>query len=161
MLLVPSHVAGDLPDGRVLRLPDFQFDHDGRAVGPTTHDIDTPHVALDLPPHERETLLKGVQSVHELIFDVPLEANRCLDGLRDLLRHVLGLVGHPQIRAVRLFLVQLERSVSELVEKAFRVGVMNVRPRIVDGAGVEVSTERGRLPFSRVAGLDGLLDGLP
>ena len=83
LVLLPSHVASDLPDGRVLRLPDFQFDHDGRAVGPTAHDIDTPHVARDLPPHERETLLKGVQLVHELIFDVPLEANRCLDGLLD------------------------------------------------------------------------------
>ena len=75
VLLVPSHVAGDLPDGRVPRLPDLQFHHDGRAVGPTAHDIDTPHVALGLPLHERETLLKGVQLVHELIFDVPLKAN--------------------------------------------------------------------------------------
>ena len=84
------HVARDLPDGRVLRPTDLQFDHDGRAVGPTTHDIDTPHVALDLPSHERETLFKGVQLVHELIFDVPLEANRCLGLLR---RHILGLIG--------------------------------------------------------------------
>ena len=57
----------------VLRLPDLQFDHDGRAVGPAAYNIDAPHVALDLPPHEREALLKGVQLlVHELIFDVPI-----------------------------------------------------------------------------------------
>ena len=54
-----------------------------------------PHVALDLPPHEREAFLKGVQLVHELIFDVPLKANRCLDDLLGLLRHVLCLVWRP------------------------------------------------------------------
>ena len=51
-------------------------------------------------------------------------------------------VGCPGIRAVRLFVVQLERSVSALVEKALRAGVMNVRLRVVDGARVEVSSER-------------------
>ena len=40
LVLVPSHVAGDLPDGRVLCLPDLQFDHDGRAVGPTAQSAD-------------------------------------------------------------------------------------------------------------------------